>query len=65
MQSLVEQISQAGEMEIADIFEASWRRYSALFPDWEITTISLQKASNRNEQIDRVIAVLEAMKTSL
>lgn len=64
MSDLVEKIAQADEGEIAELLKAVLKRYAVLFPDWEISTISLQRSSDRNEQLDRTIELLHRMKTS-
>ena len=63
MLDLVEEIGRADEIEIEKLLYAVLQRYAVLFPDWEINTISLQKSSDRNDQIDRIIAMLLKMKT--
>ncbi len=63
MLNLVEEIAQADVFEIERLLEAVLQRYAVLFPDWEVSTISLEKSSDRNEQLDRVIATLQNMKT--
>ena len=60
--NLVEKIAQADEVEIEKLLTAGLQRYAELFPDWEMRTISLQKSDDRNEQLDRIIAVLQNMK---
>ena len=60
---LVEEIAQADGVEIEKLLKAVLQRYAVLFPDWEVNTISLQKSSDRKEQIDRIIAMLQNMKT--
>lgn len=63
MPDLVKEIAKADSAEIEKLLTAVLRRYAVLFPDWEVSTISLQKSTDRNEQIDRVIAMLQKMKT--
>lgn len=62
MQGLIARIQQASQDEIVDIFEAAKERYQELFPDWEINVFSLEKSGDRNDQIDRTIQMLEALK---
>lgn len=62
MIELIKKIEQLDGTEIDRVLQAILRRYAALFPDWEISTISLEKASDRNEQLDRIIAVLQNLK---
>jgi len=64
MFDLVREIERTDEVEIEQILKAVLRRYAELFPDWEVSTISVQKSSDPNEQIDRVIEVLQKMKCS-
>ena len=64
MLDLVEEIAQADGVEIEKLLKAVLQRYAVLFPDWELSTVSLQKSADRNEQLDRMIAVLEKMKTA-
>lgn len=63
MPDLVKEIAKADRAEIEKLLTAVLQRYAVLFPDWEVSTISLQKSTDRNEQIDRVIAMLQKMKT--
>lgn len=63
MYNLMESISQANATEIEDIMKAVLQRYSALYPDWEISTISIRKESDRNEQLDSMIHTLQSMKS--
>ena len=64
MFDLVEEIAQADGTAIDKLLKAVLQRYAVLYPDWEISTISLQKSSDRNEQLDRMIAILQRMKTA-
>ncbi len=63
MVDLVQEIAQADAVEIEELLKAVLRRYNELFPDWELSTISIQKSSDKNEQLDRVIRFLQNMKT--
>ena len=63
MFDLVEEIKQADGIEIEKLLKAVLQRYAVLYPDWEIGTISLQKSADRNQQIDRMITMLQNMKT--
>ena len=60
----VDAIARADEIQIEKLLNAVLQRYAVLYPDWEISTISLQKSSDRNEQLDRMIAMLQRMKTA-
>jgi hypothetical protein len=62
MVDLAEEIAHAGEQEIEQLLKAVLQRYTVLFPDYEVSTVSLQKSSDRNGQIDRMIATLQKMK---
>ena len=64
MYDLVEEIAKVGKGEIGELLEAVLDRYAVLYPDWNISTISLQKSEDRNEQLDRMIAVLRNLKVS-
>ena len=59
---LYDEIARADSVEVANLLDAVLRRYEALFPDWEISTVSVQKSTDRNEQLDRIIAMLQKMK---
>lgn len=62
MLDLVEEIAQADWIEIDLLLSAVLKRYAELFQDWEVSTIPLQKSADRNEQIDRVIKMLQKIK---
>jgi hypothetical protein len=59
---LIKEIAKADEFEIEALLKAVLQRYAELFPDWEISTISIEKSSDRNEQLDRMIALLQQLK---
>ena len=63
MDTLLVRIADIGEHEIADVLAAVLRRDGELFPEWEISTFSLCKNEDKNEQINRMIGMLEKMKT--
>ena len=63
MFDLVQEIAKADEVEIENLLKAVLQRYTVLFPDWELSTISLQKSFDKNEQIDRIIEMLQNMKS--
>ncbi len=63
MIDLAKAVEQADETQIDDILQAVLRRYGELFPDWDVSTVSLSKSEDRNEQLDRIIGVLQKMKT--
>ena len=59
---MIDQIKQAKPEELNDILLAVMERYRDVYPDWELITISLEKAVDNNSQLDQIIAMLEAMK---
>ena len=62
MADLVKQIENASDIEINDIWFAVKKRYSELFPDWEIIMVPIEKPKNINEQLDNLICFLERLK---
>lgn len=57
-------ITQADPVLLERLFDLVLHRYEELYPDWEISTVSVQKSADRNKQLDRMIAILQKMKTS-
>lgn len=64
MYDLMMEIARADDAEIKRLLKAVLQRYSVLFPDWEVSTISLRKSSDRNAQLDQMIEILQKMKTT-
>lgn len=62
MHDLIKEIAQVDDMEISDVLDAARKRYNELFPDWEVCTVSIEKSTDRNEQLERMIAMLQNMK---
>ena len=62
MNDLVEAILQADDLIIGDLLTAVLQRYAVLFPDWEVSTFSVEKNVDRNKQIDSMIEILESLK---
>ena len=62
MEDLLKEIAHAQEEQIELLLTAVLSRYAVLYPDWEISTISIQKTADRNQQIDRTIQMLERLK---
>ena len=62
MSDLEERILMADDREIAVALKAVLQRYAELFPDWEMITVSLEKAKDKNAQLDREIAFLQGLK---
>ena len=60
---LVEEIAAADAAEIEKLLKAVLQRYAVLFPDWEVSTISLQRSPDRNYQLDQIIAMLQQLKS--
>ena len=50
MFDLVQEIAKADEVEIENLLKAVLQRYTVLFPDWELSTISLQKSFDKNKE---------------
>ena len=63
MVDLLEEIARTDGAEIEKVLKAVLDRYAVLYPDWDVTTFSLQKSDDRNEQIDRIIAIMQSFKT--
>ena len=63
MQYIIEEIEKANADAIEDLLKAVLARYRVLYPDWEVSTVSVLKSEDRNEQLDRIIEMLEKMKT--
>ena len=61
---ILKEIACLSEDDIVEVVEAVLKRYSELFPDWEISTFSLCRAEDRDSQINLTIQMLENMKTS-
>lgn len=59
---MLNMIKNAKPEEMNDILLAVRERYQELFPDWEVIIISLEKAVDKNEQLDRMIALMERLK---
>ena len=63
MFDLAEKIAQADKAEIDELIHAVRQRYAALFPDWEAVVIFVERSSDKNEQLDRIICMLQNMKS--
>ena len=64
MDQILDKIDAATPNEIEQILKAALARYRELYPGWDISTLSLEKAGDKNEQLDRVIDLLRNMKES-
>ena len=62
MVDLVEEIGKASSLEIEKLLMAVRKRYGELYPDWEVIVVSIDKLSDRNKQLDRMIAMLQNLK---
>ena len=58
-------IAQADSSIISDLLEAVLSRYKELNSEWEISILSLEKSTDKNEQINRTIALLQNLKNHL
>lgn len=65
MKSFVKRIAHMNEFEIRRLLDIVIARYEELFPGWEIYTLSIEKDSDPNVQIDRSIQLLENLKKHL
>ena len=62
MERMLPRIAVANEEEVDALLTAVLARYGELYPDWEISTISLRRDEDRAVQLDRTIRMLESMK---
>lgn len=62
MEKLLSQIAAANEEETALLLDAVLARYAVLYPDWEISTLSLPKNPDRVRHLEGIIQTLEQMK---
>ncbi len=56
-------IQTASPEELDSILKAVVERYRQVFPQWEISVITVEKTRNPNDQINEVIGALEQLKT--
>ena len=61
----IRKIKKAKPAQLDEIQQAVISRYAELYPDWEITTVSVEKTSDHTEQLDQMIASLESMKKNI
>ena len=64
MFDLEEEIARADSTQIENLLKALLDRYAVLFPEWEISAVSLPKSPQRDVQIARMLAVLQGMKSA-
>ena len=63
MLDFAEKITQIDETEIEELFHAVRQQYAALFPDWEAVVVFIERSADKNEQLDRIIGMLQNMKS--
>ena len=59
---IIAQINQVSQEEIQDVMQAVLARYRQLYPQWDISVLSIEKGESRNDQLDRTIELLNKMK---
>ena len=64
MEELLVAIAVSDEEAIEELLKAVRKRYAELFPDWELSMISVKKNADKNEQLDKFIALLQNLKTN-
>jgi hypothetical protein len=62
MSDIINEIGQMGAEQIGDVLQAALDRYKELYPQWEVSLLSLSKAEDRNAQMENIIHMLEEMK---
>ena len=62
MKSIQEEIKDMSGSELNEILQSVISRYRVLYPDWELSVISLEKDRDKTAQLNRIIAALESMK---
>ena len=63
MLDLLDAFKKANGEEMDEILKTVLFRFGELYPEWEISTVSVLKSEDRNEQLDRMITLLEKIKT--
>ena len=63
MLDLAEKIAQVDEMDMEPLFQAVVQRYATLFPGWEAVVLFIERDADKNEQLDRMIEMLQNMKS--
>lgn len=61
----LDMIRNAKPEEMSDLILAVQNRYNQLFPDWELSFYTLEKAVDKKEQLNQAIAMLQSMKNRL
>ncbi len=62
MDQILNLIEQADPQELEIILDEVLDRYEILFPQWSVSLVSVQHTADRNEQIDRMICMLQKLK---
>ena len=58
----IDWIKTAEPEELEDILKALLKRYREVYPEWDVSVITLEKTADKKEQLDRMIQLLEKMK---
>ena len=64
MERILEQIAQADEYQLNVLLNALLDRYQYVRPDMDVNVVCIEKTSDLNAQMDRMIDLLENMKAS-
>jgi len=56
------QVVRAERNEIDPMLRSVLKRYSELYPEWELSLISMDRRENPEEQIDGIIAMLNELR---
>ena len=55
-------IRRATKRQIGTVLEAAVRRYNELYPEWEISVISLRQSGDPVQQAENVIRLLRSLQ---
>lgn len=62
LDDVLTKIAQANDLEISEIIQAVIRRYSRVFPDWEVVFLSLPlQPDERKKLLEQTIAQLRKL----
>ena len=56
--NLINEINNTDRSNINDVLNAAINRYRQLYPDWEISLISIEKESDRDSEIEKMNELL-------
>lgn len=62
MEALLQFIRQADTAQIDIILQVTLSRWQELYPDWEISTLRLDRRKDRNTQLEQTITILNNLK---